>query len=135
METTNFKTIEQIHADIKENILNLSYYEIWALHNMYCDITNCSDEIIFENDPYTINEIYSDTFSALRAMFYGKYNPNDEFFKFDGYGNLESITDYNILDYIDLKGIVYNIYEDPYNYVDIANFLTAEYIENIEMLK
>jgi hypothetical protein len=135
METTNFKTVEQIYSDIKENILNLSYYEIMAIHNQYCDINSYSDDMIFENDPYIINELFSDTFKALKCMFYGKYNPNHDFFKFDGYGNLESIADYNVVDYIDIKGVVLHIFEDPYNYVDFVNFLTDEYIENIELLK
>jgi hypothetical protein len=135
METTNFKTLEEIYLDIKENILNLSYYEIMVIHNQYCDINSYSDDMIFENDPYIINEIFSDTFKALQCMFHGEYNPNHDFFKFDGYGNLESISDYDILDHIDIKGIVLSIFEDPYNYVDFVNFLTAEYIENIELLK
>jgi hypothetical protein len=68
-------------------------------------------------------------------MFYGNYNPNDDFFKFNGYRNLLSINEYNILDYIDIKGIVLHIFKDPYNYVDFVNFLTDEYIESIESLK
>jgi hypothetical protein len=135
METTDFKTVEQICADIKENILNMSYSEIVTLHNEYCRNMSYYDDEIFDNDPYIINEIFSDTFKALQCMFHGEYNPNDDFFKFDGYGNLESIADYNVVDYIDIKGIVLNIFEDPYNYVDFVNFLTDEYIENIELLK
>jgi len=135
METTNFKTLEEIYSDIKENILNMSYSEIVTLHNEYCNNMSYYDDEIFQNDPYIINEIFSDTFKALQCMFYGKYKPNDDFFKFDGYGNLESIADYNVLDYIDIKGIVLHIFEDPYNYVDFVNFLTDEYIENIESLK
>jgi hypothetical protein len=135
METTNFKTVEQIFADIKENILNMSYSEIVILHNEYCRNMSYYDDEIFDNDPYIINELFSEPFDALKSMYYGQYDPNDAFFKFDGYGNLESIEDYDILDYVDIKGIVQNIIEDPYNYVDFVNFLTDEYIENIELLK
>jgi hypothetical protein len=35
METTNFKTLEEIYSDIKENILNMSYSEIVTLQNEY----------------------------------------------------------------------------------------------------
>jgi hypothetical protein len=135
METTDFKTVEEICADIKENISNLSYYEIMAIHNQYCEIVSYNDDIIFENDAYIINELFSEPFEALRSMYYGQYSPNHEFFKFNGYGNLESIEDYNIIDYIDINNIVLHIFEDPYNYVDFVNFLTDEYIENIELLK
>jgi hypothetical protein len=135
MQTTNFKTLEEIYSDIKENILNMSYSEIVTLHNEYCRNMAYYDDEIFDNDPYIINEIFSDTFKALQNMFYGKYNPNHDFFQFDGYGNLQSIEDYNVLDYIDINGIVSQIFEDPYNYVAFINFLTPEYFENIEFLK
>ena len=135
METTNFKTVEQIYSDIKENILNMDCREVRTLHNEYCDNMSYSDDMIYDNDAYTVNEFFTNSFEALKAMFYGSYNPNDEFFKFDGYGNLESIDKNDILDCIDIKGIIYNICEDPYNYVDYVNFLTDEYIENIETLK
>jgi hypothetical protein len=135
METTNFKTVEQIYSDIKENILNMDCREVRTLHNEYCDNMSYSDDTIYDNDAYTVNEFFNNSFDALKAMFYGSYNPNDEFFKFDGYGNLESIDKNDILDCIDIKGIIYNIYDNPYEYVDYVNFLTDEYIENIETLK
>ena len=135
METTNFKTVEQIYSDIKENILNMDPSSVMVLHNEYCEQKSYTDDMIWHNDAFTINEFFTNSFDALKSMFYGGYNPNDEFFKFDGYGNLESINQYEIFDYIDIKGIVYDIYENPENYMDYVNFLTDEYIENIETLK
>jgi hypothetical protein len=135
METTNFKTIEEIYSDIKENILNMDYYDIVTLHNEVCNNISHYDNMIFENDPYIINDYFPDSFKALQAMFYGEYNPNHEFFTLNGYGNLESINDYNIMDHINIYEIIVDIYKDPYNYVDYVNFLTDEYIENIETLK
>lgn len=135
METTNFQTVEQIYSDIKENILNMDPSSVMVLHNEYCDQKSYRDDMIWHNDAFTINEFFTNSFDALKSMFYGRYNPNDEFFKFDGYGNLESINQYEIFDYIDIKGIVYDIYENPENYMDYVNFLTDLYIENIELLK
>jgi hypothetical protein len=135
METTNFKTIEEIYSDIKENILNMDYYDVVALHNEVCNNISHYDSMIFENDPYIINDYFPDSFKALQAMFYGEYSPNHEFFTLNGYGNLESINDYNIMDHINIYEIIGDIYKDPYNYVDYVNFLTDEYIENIETLK
>ena len=135
METTIFKTIEEIYSDIKENILSMDYYDVVALHNEVCNNISHYDNMIFENDPYTINDYFPDSFKALQAMFYGEYNPNHEFFTLNGYGNLESINDYNIMDHIDIYEIIADIYKDPYNYEDYVNFLTSEYIENIETLK
>jgi hypothetical protein len=135
METTNFKTIEDICSDIKENILNMDSRTVMTLHNEYCDNMSYSDDMIYDNDAYTVNEFFTNSFEALKSMFYGSYNPNEDFFKFDGYGNLESIDKNDILDFIDIKGIIYNICEDPYKYLDYVDFLTDEYIENIETLK
>lgn len=136
METTNFQTVEQIYLDIKENILNMDPHGVMVLHNEYCEYKLYTDDMIWHNDAFTINEcFFNNSFGALKSMFYGGYNPNDEFFKFDHYGNLESIDQYEIFDYIDIKEIVYEIYENPYNYVDYVNFLTDQYIENIETLK
>lgn len=135
METTKFQTVEQIYSDIKENILNMDPYSIMVLHNECCNNIRYYDDIIFENDPDTINELFNNSFDALRAMFYGEYNPNHEFFTLNGYGNLQSIADYNVMDYINMHEIISDIINNPYSYVDYVNFLTDEYIENIETLK
>ena len=131
METTKF----QIYSDIKENILNMDSYSVMVLHNEFCNNIRYYDHIIFENDPDTINELFNNSFDALRAMFYGEYNPNHQFFTLNGYGNLQSIPDYNVMDYINMYEIISDIINNPYNYVDYVNFLTDEYIENIETLK
>jgi hypothetical protein len=52
METTDFKTVEQICADIKENILNMYNSQVVALHNEYCRNMSYYDDEIFENDPF-----------------------------------------------------------------------------------
>lgn len=135
METTNFKTVQQIYSDIKENILNMDSYSVMVLHNECSNNIRCYDDIIFENDPDTINELFNNSFDALRAMFYGEYNPNHQFFTLNGYGNLQSIADYNVMDYINIYEIISDIINNPYNYVDYVNFLTDEYIKNIEALK
>ena len=135
METTKFQTVRQIYSDIKENILNMDSYSVMVLHNECCNNIRYYDHIIFENDPDTINELFNNSFDALRAMFYGEYNPNHQFFTLNGYGNLQSIPDYNVMDYINMYEIISDIINNPYNYVDYVNFLTDEYIENIETLK
>ena len=44
--------------------------------------------------------------------FYGNFNPNDEYFKFNEYGNLESISTYNIGRYCD------DYSDDIYDYLE-----------------
>jgi len=135
METTKFQTVEQIYSDIKENILNMDSYSVMVLHNKCCTNIRYYDDIIFENDPNTINELFNTSFDALKSMFYGDYNPHHEFFTFNGNGNLQSIADYNVMDYINMHEIISDIINNPYSYVDYINFLTDEYIENIKALK
>lgn len=135
MTTTKFKTIDEIYSDIKQNILSMDYYDLIILHNEYCNKIYSYDSCFFLNDPETINEIFVNSYDALRSMFYGDYNPNHEFFTFDGYGNLQSFPDYSTKLYMDIDKIIYSIFEDPYNYTDIVHFLSSEYIESIEALK
>lgn len=72
-----------------------------ALHNEYCYATNNYDDEIFDND--NINEMCAgqDAYWIACRVFYGDYNPNSEYVKFNSYGNFQSIYNYNIFDYID----------------------------------
>ena len=80
---------------------------IVGIHNEYCDANNdpdariyCMDELDEILDGKTPTQI-------LMMMHFGNFNPMDEYFRFDGYGNLES-TDFpenwiyldDIVDYI-----------------------------------
>ena len=72
-----------------------------ALHNEYCFATNNYDDEIFDND--NIDEMCGGqgVYWIACRVFYGDYNPNSEYVKFNGYGNFQSIYNYNISDYID----------------------------------
>jgi hypothetical protein len=37
-----------------------------------------------------------DPMEAVRAAHYGEYSYNDDYVRFDGYGNLESLTEYDV---------------------------------------
>ena len=70
-------------------------------------------ELRYDNEVFYMDELSevfgNDVEEAIRAAFYGiryefsqePFNPNDEYFSFDGYGNLESIPKYYLQDYFD----------------------------------
>ena len=83
--------------DIINKINEMDTKELIYLNNTYCQENNFSDDEIFEN-----NEDFFETFfygkvtEAVRAAIYGQYNFSDDYVKFNGYGNLESIRNFNI---------------------------------------
>ena len=49
-------------------------------------------ERINDNEEHTINDLYSNPYDALLAASYGDYNPNHDYFTYDGYNNLSSFN-------------------------------------------
>ena len=91
---------------IKEYLLN-ECDDIVMIHNEYCDANNDPDARIYTMDELD-DMLYGKTpTQILMMMHFGNFNPMDEYFRFDGYGNLES-TDFpetwicldDIIDYI-----------------------------------
>ena len=50
----------------------------------------------YDNDEYIINEIFSSPAEALRSAYFGDYDYNKPYFKFNGYGNIESLDEYDL---------------------------------------
>lgn len=81
-----------------------------TLLNEYLDIVNNSDNAIFPMDD--IDEMLSGNTpeEILRLAFYGtrfghfndNFNPNDDYFSFNGYGNLLSISGYDVQEYCEI---------------------------------
>ena len=46
----------------------------------------------YDNDEYTINELFSSPYDFAEACSYGEYNFNEDYFKFDNLGNIQSYT-------------------------------------------
>ena len=49
---------------------------------------------VYANEEYTINELFSSPYDVLRSCYYGYYNFNDSLLRFDGYGNIESLSEH-----------------------------------------
>lgn len=49
---------------------------------------------VYDNNEYTINELfYNNPYEALERCWYGSYNINHSLIKFNGYGNIETLSD------------------------------------------
>ena len=102
---------------ILEAIKEMDNHELIEIHNQYCENINYMDDQIYYNDEEFF-EIYFDgrTQELIRAIFYGDFNPNDEFIKFNGYANLDTFNNVEI----DKEAIAENIFEtEAQNYYSI----------------
>ena len=93
-------------TELKQAIDNLSMGDLIAINNEICEYNYNYEDRVYNMDEF--NEIYSDSWEATRAAFYGNFNPTDEYFYINVYGNLVSVryrddlpfdTD-NIFDYL-----------------------------------
>ena len=88
----NSKQVNALAAYIADALTN---DQIIAMHNEFCDKHGDPDDIICQMGEF--NEILSgtDADDITRMMYYGKFNPNDDYFCFDGRGNLASFNCYD----------------------------------------
>jgi len=93
MNTTT--TTQQI-IDI---INDMNHGELVYLNNQYCQSANYSDNEVFVNDEDFFSTFFgNDVIGAVRAVSYGSYNYSHEYVKFNGYGNLESFSCFDVDD-------------------------------------
>ena len=92
-ENKVMKTYDEKVEAIKNIIESMDESDAVALHNEYCYETNNYDDEIIEMERF--DEICEGMTPSdiARSIFYGDFNPNHEYFHYDGYGNFES-TDY-----------------------------------------
>lgn len=78
-------------GEVREYLYSLSDGEKVDIWNEYTDATNNPDDRIYSMDEF--DEIFSDVkpWEIARACFYSRrFNPSDDWFWFNGYGNVES---------------------------------------------
>lgn len=92
-ENKAMKTYDEKVGAIKDIIENMSESDAMALHNEYCYETNDYDDEIIEMERF--DEICEGMTPSeiARSIFFGDFNPNHDYFHFNGYGNFES-TDF-----------------------------------------
>lgn len=84
----------------------MNYPDIVPLYNDYCNAINDFDNQIYDLDQF--DEMFNslDPFDIATKIYYGDFNPAYEYFKFNGYGNIQSICKWEIDRYIDINDIV-----------------------------
>lgn len=66
--------------------------------SIYNDYANCNGyELIFNNDEYTINDLFSSPYDAIRQTNNKDYKDHENYFTFNGYGHAVSF-DYRLSD-------------------------------------
>ena len=78
----------------------------------------CLENLEFwENDEEFFNTFFNNPMDAIRATYYGNYNYNDDYVKFNGYGNIDSYSEYDRIEEIkdNIDDIVDNLIEYYYN--------------------
>lgn len=103
------------------NGLNGSF-ETYALYNM--------------EDFDTIMEGYT-PIEVVQRTFFGDFNPNDDYFYFNSYANLESITENDMFDHFEMiidevvDSMIYN-YNDLYIDNNELNDLAGRYLDEMK---
>lgn len=89
-ENRTMKTYKEKIEAIKNIIEDMDASDAVAFHNKYCYETNDYDDEIIDMERF--DEICEGMTPSDIAnhIFYGDFNPNHEYFHYDGYGNFES---------------------------------------------
>ena len=87
------------------------------------------DESLQFYDMDTINEFYSgvEPLEVLTRAHFGDFSPMDDYFNFNGYGNLVSYTKYDVMD--EIEDMRDTIIEDAITYHEDGNIDLYDYIE------
>ena len=84
-----------------ENIKNYLLNHIDEIGDIIVEINSIDGSLdyleYFENNEEFFNTFfYNNPSEAVRSSFYGDYHYCDKYVKFDGYGNLKSVNDYEL---------------------------------------
>ena len=105
-----------LEKKLKEYLLN----NVEELRDVVSELNRwngCLDWIeFFENDGDFFESFFENKLDAVRATFYGDYNYNDDYVRFNGYGNLESFSEYDMIE--EIKAYIEEIVENLIEYKD-----------------
>lgn len=107
-----------------EEFNNLSSNNKIAIYNEYCSEHGNTDNMLYDFDEEFFEMAFgNDPIEAARATFFGDIqNWSDEYIRFNGYGNLESLSEYDAVE------VAEDDVDDIYEYEDVWE----DYIESEE---
>ena len=107
-----------------EEFNNLSSNNKIAIYNEYCSEHGDTDKMLYDFDEEFFETAFgNDPIEAARATFFGNIqNWSDEYIRFNGYGNLESLSEYDAVE------VAEDNVDDIYEYEDVWEY----YIESEE---
>lgn len=77
---------------IVEQLKELTTAEQVAVLNEYYDDAQYYDDKIYEFDACTIDDIFPAPWDAIMAAINGDIHMSDDYFRMDGYGNLQTLS-------------------------------------------
>lgn len=84
--------MENKELKIEEALEKMCPEDLLTLHNEYCEANNCMDDYVYFMDDFDeILSGYSPADVAGVVSGGDHFNPNDDYFYFNGYGKLESL--------------------------------------------
>ena len=96
----------------KEKFEELSIADKVTIFNEYCLEHGNSDDMLQSFDEEFFDTYFQDKMEVCRATFFGDiHNWNDEYIRFNAYGNLESVNEFEAEDLV--NDYVEEIYEYP----------------------
>lgn len=104
----------------KERLIDLlqemNHSELVLLHNDYCAAIDDFDNQIYDIDQ--LDEICQgqDAHWVACRVFFGDFNPSFEYFKFNAYGNIQSICKWGLDRFVDIPEIVDYILEHDFSF-------------------
>lgn len=86
---------EYLKDIVKEQLEDCTLDEVIEAYNHYC--RENSYEEFLENESETFEIYFDSMIEAVRATQYGNYNFADNYVRFNGYGNLDSYSEYEMI--------------------------------------
>ena len=105
----------------KERFEELSSSDKLSLYNDYCfDVRNGNDFYAFDEEFF--ETYFSSSYDAARAVHFGSISWSDDYIRFDGRGNLESLSEAQLIS--DAEDNLEHIYEHGalLPYIDMDEF-------------
>jgi len=110
------RTVETI-IEYLQSLEDDKLIEVW---NEFARENYNDDEIYFNDDDFFETFFEGRVIEAVRAVNYGEYNYTDKYVRFNGYANLVSGTNYEMINQVvDMNMLADDILENEDNYYDL----------------